>query len=56
MVAGCLGSSNLRAAIRAAKGSPAVPAGSFGWAMTAGLQEGYKNTELAVNSGPVVSL
>ena len=42
LVAGWLGISNLRAVVRAARGSAAVPAGSFGWVITAGIEEGYK--------------
>ena len=38
VVPGWFGNSNLRAAVRAARGSAAVPTGSFGWAMTAGVQ------------------
>ena len=50
LVAGLFGSSNLRATVRAARGSAAVPAGSFGWAMTAGGTRGVQHTQLAVNS------
>ena len=51
LVAGWFGISNLRAVVRAARGSAKVLAGSFGLAMSAGVQEGYKHTQLAVNSG-----
>ena len=56
VVAGRFCSSNLGAAVRAARGSATAPAGSFGWAISAGMQEGYKHTQLAVNSGKVGSL
>ena len=40
LVAGSFGISDLRAAVRAARVSAAVPTGSFGWAMTVGSKEG----------------
>ena len=56
LVACWLGISDLRAVVRATRGSAAASAGSFGWTMTAGVQQGYSHTQLTVNSGKVRSL